>query len=127
MKDMTTKNILNLEVDEDISKLTLDVVKTPEFSSEYMRLLNAMEYLEGIKEKVNGKLKELMLEPYNINGQNKVETEKFSVTFIPESYSEIFDTKRFKEENPGLYDLYKKVSYKKSQVRVNKKKGEEIE
>lgn len=46
-----------------------------------------------------------------------------SITYVSPTTRETFDTKRFKDENAGLYEQYKKTSEVKSSIRI-KIKGE---
>lgn len=52
----------------------------------------------------------------------KIENEQMSICYIAPSFSESFDTKRFKEEHPDLYIEYTKEIEKKSSIRITFKK-----
>lgn len=55
------------------------------------------------------------------NGVIKIDNEFLNIAFIPEHATERFDSKKFKEENPDVYDLYAKISKVKPSIRITVK------
>ena len=51
----------------------------------------------------------------------KIENEFLKIALIPEHDAEKFDSKKFKEENPDVYDLYAKISKVKPSIRITVK------
>ena len=111
-----TLSIVNVE------NFTLELVSSPEFEVEYSRLLNAMGELDAIKKTVDTKVKALMKERYLVDGMNKIEGNAFSMTLIPESFREGFDTAAFKVAYPEMYAQFKKISKVEDSLRINRKK-----
>lgn len=55
------------------------------------------------------------------NGIKKFENEHLSITYVPSSLVERFDSAKFKESNPDIYKQYLTVSPRKSSVRIKLK------
>lgn len=55
------------------------------------------------------------------NGVIKIDNEFLKIAFIPEHDAEKFDSKKFKEENPDIYDMYAKISKVKPSIRITVK------
>lgn len=106
-----------------IDDYSLDLISSPEFEAEYNRMLHAIDKISEIKEIVDNKVKELMKEQYLVNGENKIEGNEFSMTYIPESFRERFDAKKFKEEHPTLHKKYTAISKVKESLRINRRRG----
>lgn len=106
----------------NIEDYTLELISSPEFESEYSRMLHAIDTIGAIKKSVDDKVKELMKERYLKDGQNKIEGNAFSMTLIPENYRETFDTAAFKEAHPELYEQFKKITKVSDSLRINRKK-----
>lgn len=111
----------------DIEEYTLDILSSVEFGNQYARLLDAIDKLTELKNKVNNKAKELLKEQYLINGETKVESELFNMTYIAGGFRESFDSARFKKEHPELYEKYIKISKVSDSIRITKKKKKEKE
>jgi len=106
----------------DVEDLTLELVSSPEFEAAYSRMLHAIDTINAIKKVVDTKVKELMKERYLVDGQNKIEGNAFSMTLIPESYRETFDTAAFKEAHPELFEQFKKITKVSDSLRINRKR-----
>ena len=63
-------------------------------------------------------LKEELLEEMKRRGLVKIDTAKVTVTYVGETKSEKFDKKKFRDENPDLYDKYCYFSPVKDYVKV---------
>ena len=66
-------------------------------------------------------MKNEILEAMQKNGVIKIDNEFLKIAFIPEHDAEKFDSKKFKEENPDIYDLYAKISKVKPSIRITVK------
>ena len=68
-------------------------------------------------------LKEAILQEMEQKGIIKVcdEVNGLSITYVPPYDKESFDSKRFKAENPDVYDEYIKLSPVKSSIRITLK------
>lgn len=97
-------NILTL--DEGVSK------KIVEFEKQ----------LKAIKEQEE-ELKKMILEEMEKNGIIKFEDETngLSITYVAETSRETFDQKRFRADNPEMYDEYIKFTPVKSSIRIRVK------
>lgn len=76
--------------------------------------------LKEIKEKKE-ELKQSILSEMESKNILKLETDSLTVTYIAPAERETFDSKRFREDNPDLYDEYVKFSPVKSSIRVKVK------
>lgn len=66
-------------------------------------------------------MKNEILEAMQKNGVIKIDNEFLKIAFVPEHDAEKFDSKKFKEENPDVYDLYAKISKVKPSIRITVK------
>ena len=76
--------------------------------------------LKEIKEKEE-ESKQSILSEMESKNILKLETDSLTVTYIAPAERETFDSKRFREDNPDLYDEYVKFSPVKSSIRVKVK------
>lgn len=76
--------------------------------------------MKSAKQREDG-LKARILEEMKAHNIKKIETEDITITYVPESERETFDSKRFRSENPDTYDDYVKFSTVKPSVRVKVK------
>jgi hypothetical protein len=78
--------------------------------------------LKAIKEQEE-KLKKAILEEMESKGIIKVEDEisGISITYVAESYRETFDSKKFRADNPDMYDDYIRMSPVKPSIRIKVK------
>lgn len=51
----------------------------------------------------------------------KIETDDLVITYVPKGDRETFDSKKFRADNPDMYDNYVKISHVKPNVRVKVK------
>lgn len=63
-------------------------------------------------------LKEELVEEMKRRGLVKIDTAKLTITYVGETQAEKFDKKKFREENPDLYDKYCSFSSVKDYVKV---------
>lgn len=66
-------------------------------------------------------MKAEILDAMQKNGIIKIDNEFLNIAFIPEHATERFDSKKFREENPDVYDLYAKISKVKPSIRITVK------
>ncbi len=76
--------------------------------------------VKAIKEQED-QLKETILNEMKAQNIIKLDTPELSISYIDESFREQFDSKRFKEQNPNLYDEYVKISPVKASIRIKVK------
>lgn len=76
--------------------------------------------IKEIKEKEEELKQNILTEMENKNIL-KLETDDLTITYIAPAEKETFDSKKFREENPDLYDEYVKFSPVKSSIRVKVK------
>lgn len=91
---------------------------------EKAQLITAIAQLEAAKKDIEKKEKDMRsqlqsaMEEY---GVLLIDNDVLSVQYMPESTRETFDTKRFAEEYPGMYEEYKKTSQVKASIRIKAK------
>lgn len=66
-------------------------------------------------------MKNEILDAMQKNGVIKIDNEFLKIAFVPEHDAEKFDSKKFKEENPDIYDMYAKISKVKPSIRITVK------
>lgn len=76
--------------------------------------------VEEIKAKEDA-LKQRILEEMEANGIIKIETDALTITYVAPSSREKFDSKKFRKDNPDLYDEYVSISSVKSSIRMKVK------
>lgn len=121
VEEVDTKSLAEV----DVEQCTLDVLSSVEFGDKYAKLLDAIDKLTALKNKVNEKAKELLKEQYLASGETKVENELFNMTYIAEGFRESFDVTKFRKEHPELYEKYIKISKVNDSIRITKKKVKE--
>ena len=66
-------------------------------------------------------LKQKILEEMESKGIVKVETDDLTITYIAPTNRETFDSKKFRKDNPDLYDEYVSISPVKASIRMKVK------
>lgn len=66
-------------------------------------------------------LKQRILEEMEAQGIIKVETDDLTITYVAPTSRERFDSKKFRKDNPDLYDEYVSISSVKSSIRMKVK------
>lgn len=107
-----------------LESLKYDVVSTKEFTEAYVKLLDFNKEADSLKKAIDSKLKEIIGENYEMTGVQSVETEDCKITYVPGGMKESFDSKKFAEDHPDLYQQYLKVSTVSPSLRVTLKKSE---
>lgn len=84
------------------------------------RIISLEKQAKEIKKQQDSMKKEI-LDAMQKYGVLKLDNEFLKIAFIPEHDAERFDSKKFKEENPDVYDLYAKISKVKPSIRITVK------
>ena len=88
------------------------------------QLIDEALEIKYLEEKLKVKKESLtlsLLEEMKDKGIKKIETPDVVISYIDESERETLDTKRFRTENPDLYDEYVKFTPVKASVRIKAK------
>ena len=91
------------------------------FSEEVCEKIISLEKQAKEIKKQQDIMKSEILEAMQKNGVIKIDNEFLKIAFVPEHDAEKFDSKKFKEENPDIYDLYAKISKVKPSIRITVK------
>lgn len=112
--DMDEQEYMTVGTDVDKSVMKLNKL-APE-------ILKYKEYVKEL-EKVEKSLKDELYEKMTENDIKKIETPLFTVTRVLPTTSMRFDSKRFKEYHPALYDDFTTESSRKGYVKLTERKG----
>ena len=66
-------------------------------------------------------IKQKILAEMEEHGILKIETDELSISYVASYDKEAFDGKKFKKDNPDLYDQYVKISTVSASVRMKEK------
>lgn len=91
------------------------------FSEEVCERIISLEKQAKEIKKQQDIMKNEILDAMQKNGVIKIDNEFLKIAFVPEHDAEKFDSKKFKEENPDVYDLYAKISKVKPSIRITVK------
>lgn len=91
------------------------------FSEEVCERIISLEKQAKEIKKQQDSMKNEILEAMQKNGVIKIDNDFLKIAFIPEHDAEKFDSKKFKEENPDIYDMYAKISKVKPSIRITVK------
>lgn len=82
------------------------------------------EYERKVKliEEEEKRLKNAILKAMEEHNIIKIDTEEILINYIPDGDREKFESKKFKEEHPDLYDEYISLIPVKSSIRIRLKK-----
>lgn len=80
-----------------------------------------IKYLEEKLKVKKDSLTLSLLEEMKNKGIKKIETPDVIISYIEESERETLDSKRFRTENPDLYDEYVKFTPVKASIRIKAK------
>lgn len=92
-------------------------VISPEFMTHMLSVKDQLKMLKEVDDANN----EMLLEAMEKNGIIKAENDHVIVNYIKSADRETFNTKKFKEENPAVYDQYCTMKPVKASVRVKVK------
>lgn len=91
------------------------------FSEEVCEKIVSLEKQAKEIKRQQDSMKAEILEAMQKNGVIKIDNEFLKIAFVPEHDVEKFDSKKFKEENPDVYDMYAKISKVKPSIRITVK------
>ena len=83
-------------------------------------LANCEKAMKKIKEEYE-QMKIDLLDAMEQNGILKIDTDEIAIIYIASAESERFDSKKFREDMPDLYDEYVKFAPVKASVRIKVK------
>lgn len=108
---MEENKLINVNINENQLELT----------NEGIKFIKKIQKAKLELERMESELKAQFLDKMETNGiKNFISNDgTFKVTYVAETTSKEFDSKRFKEEQPDLYNEYLKESTTKSYVRFN--------
>lgn len=102
----------------DIIKVENGVaVISPEFMTHMLSVKDQLKMLKEVDDANN----EMLLEAMEKTGIIKVENDHVLVSYIASADRETFNAKKFKEENPAVYDKYCTMKPAKACVRIKVK------
>lgn len=84
------------------------------------KIVSIEKRMKKLKEQQD-ELKAALLHEMEARNIIKLETDKMVISYVAPTDRESFDSKKFREDNPDLYDEYVKISPVKSSVRIKVK------
>ena len=86
-------------------------------------ILKITEFERKIKqlEKEKEKFKKAIITEMEKEGIDKIETDFFTIKYIPGGYKQIFDAKEFRKKHGDVFDEFIKLSEVKSSIRIKLK------
>lgn len=114
------------DIEKLTKKMSLKVIKSDEFNDFYAGIEQTIAQLTEAKKAIDASVKDAMRKEYLYSGTQTIKTKDLTITFVPSGVRDTFDTTKFKEENPKVYEKYIKTSQTSEalRVKVNKKEGE---
>lgn len=100
-----------ITVDSEIYNLDKD------FERQLIQFKQTIEEIEKKAKEMEEQIKSAMEQ----NGIVKIETDSIIINYIAPTDRETFDTKKFKTDNPDIYDEYVKITPVKASVRIKLK------
>lgn len=82
--------------------------------------VDALKVIESLNQKVD-EFKQKILQAMQEHNIKSIKNDALSITFVPESETVSFDTKRFAKENPELAKNYEKKIVKKPYIIIKLK------
>ena len=97
------------------------------FKDIHDQMIDAMEFVNEVNAKIEY-MKQVLLQAMESAGMKKWLTDKMTITYVEPSTRKVFDSKRFKQAYPDIFDSFTKESETKSSVRItlNKKQNEQL-
>lgn len=122
VEDKGSENVIRLlECDlndtEFFSPTFSDETELIRVESELVELQKMIKYYEEQKKR----LSEDFVKNMEANGIKKFENEHLTITYVPATFTDRFDTAKFKELQPMLYKEFLTVSPRKASVRIKLK------
>lgn len=72
-------------------------------------------------EKEESELKASIMESMKTNGLDKIESDIIDITYVAPFERETFDSKKFKVDNPEMYEAYKRMSKVSESLKIKVK------
>lgn len=94
-----------------------EVMLTTEATNRIAELERTIAELKKMQDEV----KKAIIEEMEQKGVVKLDNDVITITYIAPTDREAFDSKKFKEEQPDMYDEYVKISPVKASVRIKVK------
>lgn len=102
---------MNEIIIQDNNSLSEDIEK---------QIVSIEKKIKKLKEQQDA-MKAALLSTMEAKNLIKLETDKLVISYVAPTDRESFDSKKFKEDNPDLYDEYVKISPVKSSIRIKVK------
>lgn len=96
----------------------LTIIKDGQLTHEAITIINKYESVMKRMKMEYDTFREALLKAMEENGVVSIKGDGLSVTYIAPTEKETFDSKRFRAENPDLYDAYVRLSPVKSSIRI---------
>lgn len=90
-------------------------------SEEVSKTIADLERMASEIKKKQDEMKKAILEEMEAKNVVKLDNDILTITYIATTDRETFDSKKFKTDNPDLYDEYVKISPVKPSVRIKVK------
>lgn len=84
------------------------------------KIVSIEKRIKKLKEQEEA-MKAALLSTMEAKNLIKLETEKLVISYVAPTDRESFDSKKFRSDNPDLYDEYVKISPVKSSIRIKVK------
>ena len=84
------------------------------------KIISIEKRIKKLKEQQDA-MKAALLSTMEAKNLIRIETDKMVISYVAPSDRESFDGKKFREDNPDLYDEYVKISPVKSSIRIKVK------
>lgn len=105
----------------DINNLIVKKEDNYQLADAIVSELKLIDEQEKRLKETKEKIREILLKEMEEKNILKLDNENISITYIAPAERETFDSKRFREDNPDLYDEYVKFSPVKSSIRIKVK------
>lgn len=102
---------MNEIIIQDNNSLSEDIEK---------QIVSIEKRIKKLKEQQDA-MKAALLSTMEAKNLIKLETDKLVISYVAPTDRESFDSKKFREDNPDLYDEYVKISPVKSSIRIKVK------
>lgn len=102
---------MNEIIIQDNNSLSEDIEK---------QIVSIEKKIKKLKEQQDA-MKAALLSTMEAKNLIKLETDKLVISYVAPTDRESFDSKKFKEDNPDLYDEYVRISPVKSSIRIKVK------
>ena len=102
---------MNEIIIQDNNSLSEDIEK---------QIVSIEKRIKKLKEQQDS-MKAALLSTMEAKNLIKLETDKLVISYVAPTDRESFDSKKFREDNPDLYDEYVKITPVKSSIRIKVK------